>query len=457
MDFTLTGGARYLANGSLRLTDDGKMRLPRGPAVPHPALFRPPEGFTLSKRGDPTESGVMTFTYTGTVSGADVTIERELFLSMWDTRLICQRLTFTADRDCRLGFCAGVDPGGQDGCRLRGDETALCLEQDLDNGSVAAAAARFPFPVRDDRGDGSAACFIDLKAGEPMYLDMAGAVVTGPKSSDPARAALELTRRVPGWDWHLKTHQRLYGDLFGRTRVSVKNAPEIGRALDIARYRLICLAPGDDQNGITPGADAFDPGKEDYFLSGDGFPAMTFYLLNLPRAAERILGYWTKSALDAGESAPLDKAAAISGELTRCALITGDTSLIRGGGAELIGKTAGRIFARYADASASPFPRAGAVLTAAADLNSRYGTCPEDLESAYRALAASWGKDPEPRISADTPEDEAGKLYDDLVTRILGLTVSEDGPDFSGEVPPGWGEVNLPLTVRGRTYRARLT
>ena len=217
MDFTLTGGARYLANGSLRLTDDGKMRLPRGPAVPHPALFRPPEGFTLSKRGDPTESGVMTFTYSGTVSGADVTIERELFLSMWDTRLICQRLTFTADRDCRLGFCAGVDPGGQDGCRLRGDETALCLEQDLDNGSVAAAAARFPFPVRDDRGDGSAACFIDLKAGEPVSFLEPGEGIRGQVVHVVERVALLFRhgREVDDLHRHAALHARVPCQLHG--------------------------------------------------------------------------------------------------------------------------------------------------------------------------------------------------------------------------------------------------
>ena len=453
--------ALYLANGYLRLTGDGRLLLPRGPAIPDPSFFAPPEGVTLLQKGDPVVSGVGTGRYSGTVGSARVTIDRELFLSMTDPRLISQRLTFTADADCRAAFTAGVGTAAASGAfarfRLRGDETALCVEADLPKGETAAAAARFPIPIAGDPGDGRAVFTVELRAGEPLTLDFIGAVATGPKDADPARAALEMTRRAPGRDWLMTSQRRLYGEKFILTRMTLKNAPEIERALDTARYHMIAAAPGTDESVPAPGADAFDPGKEPWFLAGQSFPAMTFYLLNLPKAAERILRYWTASALAAGDGAPLDRAACIAGELSRYALYTGDTSLLRGGGAGVIGRTAERIHALYSGAAASPFPHARAVLLAAADLRSVYGTCsPEDADR-YRALAAAWEKDPGAPPAADTPEDQAGALYDGLMTKVLGLTVTAEGPDFSGTVPPPWGEMCLPVTIRGKTYRVRLT
>ncbi len=189
---------------------------------------------------------------------APVRIQSERFVSMAEPHLLLSRLTMTFAEDGRAELQTGIvtdiwDINGphlfsfayQTGSVLQ----AEALTGELKIPVAAAQAARFNFIYEEQQeiretGLFRSVCF-DAKAGDVYTVHLFCAVFTGADTPEPGKKAAALCKKalIDGYERHLSAHEAAWDNLWKRSAVELTGGGEAARALNASLYHLHSIAP----------------------------------------------------------------------------------------------------------------------------------------------------------------------------------------------------------------------
>lgn len=314
-----------------------------------------------------------------------LTLAQERFCAMGRVHLLAQRITLIANAPMTVALERGVDDRVWDIHGPHYDHYTVQQENDVtavtgctDDGQTVTAAICMNGARGERLRGGVEVVTLDLQPGVPIRLDSVAAVYTC-KDGDDAALAIAEAAHAPDYDTLLSEQHRVWNRLWHAARVEIDGDARAEFALNDSLYHLMSVAPRHSQSLSVParglsgqtykGAIFWDTEMFmlDFYLSCMPDVARTclrYRIDTLPGALEKAASYGLSGAFYAWESQeggrdactdynvtdvftgrPMrtffrDKqvhiSAAVVYALRKYADRTGDDSLLREGGAQVI-------------------------------------------------------------------------------------------------------------------------
>ena len=185
-----------------------------------------------------------------------VRIQSERFVSMAEPHLLCSRLAFHFQQDASAELLCGIDTDIWD---INGPhlfdftyktEPVLLAEARTGELKIPVAAAQrvtADFPYEETREVTENGVFrrirFDAKVGQVYAVTLTVAVFTGLDTPDPGKAALTLCDESDSYQAYLSAHEAEWDKIWRRSAIELRGGDEAARAINASLYHLHSIAP----------------------------------------------------------------------------------------------------------------------------------------------------------------------------------------------------------------------
>lgn len=226
--------------------------------APNPLYFRV-EGAALPENADQVVShrlaldiscGLFSRTTTFCMEGGSLTLTQERFCAMENVHLLAQRITLTADADMALSVEHGVDERVWDihgphfegfTCHEKGGVIALNGCTDKEQQVATCCRSTLSGDIRLHGGVSRSK--IHLQANVPLVIDTVSAVCTSQDCDQPADMAMQLAASAADYDTLLSAQQQFWAGLWADAAVEIEGDERAEFAVNYSLYHLMSIAP----------------------------------------------------------------------------------------------------------------------------------------------------------------------------------------------------------------------
>jgi nigerose phosphorylase len=241
-----------------------------------------------------------------TEDGNSITIASRRFASLESLHLICLRYTVEAARDCTLSIRAGIDGEVWDvnGPHLRAFEASY--EDGTASLACRTAEARLPVGVsqrvsapwgsRQFIGEDRRAA-LEIEApfagGKPQAFEVYAALFTGHDCRDPVAAGRDLCRAAAqtGFDALFEAHRALWAARWKSCDVGIEGDAEAEFALRFNMYHLLAVAPAHAESASIPARGLSGQMYKGAIFWDTEIFMLPFFTHAFPRIARNLLMY----------------------------------------------------------------------------------------------------------------------------------------------------------------------
>ncbi|MCL1820683.1 MAG: glycoside hydrolase family 65 protein [Oscillospiraceae bacterium] len=189
---------------------------------------------------------------------APVRIRSERFVSMAEKHLLCSRLTLTFSEDCQAELLTGIvtdiwDINGPHLFNYTYQADSILLAEartgELNIPVAAAQSVKAGFDCAEKRESTETGVYrrlsFNAEAGKSYVIDIFSAVFTGLDDKEPGKQAYSLCQKAAesGFESLLSAHRAAWEELWQNSAVELQGCDEAARALNASLYHLHSIAP----------------------------------------------------------------------------------------------------------------------------------------------------------------------------------------------------------------------